>query len=123
MFGTYIWLIVWCFYRIPEFLSGISGSLCPYLFSVNFLGLCPFWLFCPLLMCQFLFYFTYFLLDACLFSNEGQEEGGSRREQSEELLEVEEGENRIRIYCIRKGRFSIKGKNTNVIEKILESTY
>lgn len=85
-------------------------------------------------MCQLLFYFTYFLLDACSSSNEGQEEGGSRRERSEELLEVEEGENRIRIYCIRKGekrkknkkrkgRFSINGKNTNVIEKILESTY
>lgn len=58
-----------------------------------------------------LFYFIYFLLEACLFSNEGQEECGSRREGiEEELLEVEEGETRIRIYCVRKGLFSIQGK-------------
>lgn len=81
----------------------MSGSLCPYLFLVTFRGLFSFWLFCP------------FLLEACSFSNEGQEEGGSRREGIEE--ELVEGESRIRIYCIRNGMFSIKGKNTKVMRK------
>lgn len=86
--------------RIPECISQqVATSISvPYAF-----GLFSFCWFCPMLMCQFLFYHP---SEACLFSNESQKESDQNRIRWEGT-----GKNNINHDMLLEGKiFSIKEK-------------
>lgn len=74
-------------------------NLCLHLFLISFSGCFCFCLLYSVIMCLFYFIlFHYYSFDACLFSNERQNEDGSRREgREEEIGDVEGGETAIKI--------------------------